>query len=107
MTQTGFVRISSNERFVPDARSPREALALLEKMTGLPDHIFWEDSVSLVSSRFVARDRLVGHRQVGDAHLLALALGRRGRLATFDRGVRDIVPASVAKERAVCVIAVE
>ena len=37
------------------------------------------------------RQRLLGHRQVTDAHLLALALRHRGRLAAFDRGIAELV----------------
>ena len=36
--------------------------------------------------------RVVGYRQVTDAHLLALAISRKGRLATFDRGVPALIP---------------
>jgi uncharacterized protein len=32
------------------------------------------------------------HAQVTDAHLLALAFRRGGRLATFDRGLVDLAP---------------
>lgn len=105
LTQTGFVRVSSNERVLPDARSPGEAIAVLEKITLVPGHVFWSDDVSLCASKFVSRNRLVGYRQVVDAHLLALALGRGGLLATFDRGVLEIVPDSVPAVHAVQVIA--
>lgn len=30
---------------------------------------------------------VIGHRQVTDAYLVALARGHRSRLATFDRGL--------------------
>ncbi len=104
LTQTAFVRVSSNGRVVPEARSPREALALLERIVALADHVFWSDDTSLVASRYVRREALVGHRQVTDAHLLALALKRRGTLATFDRAIRNLAPAGVPGERAVAVI---
>ena len=35
--------------------------------------------------------RVVGYRQVTDAHLLALAIRRRGGLATFDRALAELV----------------
>jgi hypothetical protein len=34
--------------------------------------------------------RLQGYRQLTDAYLLALAHGRKGVMATFDRGVRTL-----------------
>ena len=48
--------------------------------------------MSVARSEWVAAEKIVGHRQVTDAHLLALAIGRGGRLATFDRGVTGVVP---------------
>jgi predicted nucleic acid-binding protein len=36
---------------------------------------------------------------VTDAHLLAVALSRQGRLATFDRGIVDLVPAGYSPDR--------
>ncbi|GMV04495.1 MAG: hypothetical protein AMXMBFR53_07750 [Gemmatimonadota bacterium] len=36
---------------------------------------------------------MVVFRQVTDAHLLSLALRRGGRLATFDRGARELAGA--------------
>jgi predicted nucleic acid-binding protein len=70
----------------------------------LPGHVFWADDVSIVTSEFVDRRRLVGHRQVTDCHLLALALRRKGKLATFDAGIRDLVPSGTSPEMAVTVI---
>ena len=48
--------------------------------------------MSLATDEHLFRERLLGHRQVTDAHLLSLAIRHRGRLATFDRGILDLVP---------------
>lgn len=104
ITQSGFVRVSSNSRVVPQARSPIEAIQLLGRMLALPGHEFWSDDVSIVSSGHVARKKLMGHRQVTDAHLLALAIGRRGRLVTFDGGIAEIVPDSTSAAEVLHVI---
>jgi toxin-antitoxin system PIN domain toxin len=104
ITQSGFVRVSSNARVVPQARLPIEAIQLLARMLALPGHEFWSDEVSIVSSSHVAREKLVGHGQVTDAHLLALAIARRGLLVTFDGGVAEIVPDSASAAKALCVI---
>lgn len=48
--------------------------------------------------------KLQGHRQVTDAHLVALAIGRKGCMATFDEGVRQLVPKGRSREEAVRVI---
>ncbi len=96
--------MSSNARIVSEPRSPIEAIQLLERIVSLPHHEFWPDDVSIVSSRHVARRKLVGHGQVTDAHLLALALTHGGVLATFDGGVAEIVPDSTTAAKALHVI---
>jgi len=90
VTQSGFVRISSNKRAIPDARSPSEARVILRRITELPGHVFLSDDIEIASDQHIAWERLGSHSQITDAHLLALA-GRRGaRLATFDRGIVDL-----------------
>ena len=95
LTESGFVRVSSNRRVVPEARPPAEAMLLLRALTAFAGHTFWHDDISIARSRWVQADRIVGHGQVTDAHLVALTLRRRGRLVTFDRGVGDVLPSGV------------
>lgn len=104
MTETGFVRVSSNPTILPDARTPREAIALLKRITALPHHGFWKDDVRFAESPLVATDKVAGHRQVTDAHLVGLALGHRGRLVTLDAGIRTLVPEGRDPDEVVCVI---
>lgn len=92
MTESGFVRVSSNSRAIPEARGPAEALHLLGRIRAVPGHEFWSDDVSPTDPESEPFSRVVGYRQVTDAHLLSLAIRRRGRLATFDRGVLDLIP---------------
>lgn len=101
LTQSGFVRVSSNRQVIPEARTPREAIEVLGRIAAQPGHVFWEDDVALATSPFVARDRLMGYRQITDAHLLALTLSRGGRLATFDRGIVSLVPEGVDVDTAI------
>ena len=96
VTESGFVRVSTNVRVIPDARSPKQAIHLLRQIRQLPGHTFWEDDVSPVDSDATAFARVVGYRQVTDAHLLSLAMRRGGRLATFDRGVAELGPGQPA-----------
>ncbi len=104
LTQSGFVRISSNRKIVPTACSPREALVVLSQMVSQPGHVFWKDDVSIASSKWVARSKLVGYRQITDAHLLALALTKGGRLVTLDRAVLSLVPPNVEADEAVVLL---
>jgi predicted nucleic acid-binding protein len=90
VTQSGFVRVSSNRRAIPEARSPGEAREVLRRITALPGHVFWSDDIEIASCEHIAWERLGSHAQVTDAHLLALTIRRGGRLATFDRGLVDL-----------------
>jgi len=92
MTQSGFVRVSSNQAVIPEARSPGESVALLREILALPHHRFWVDDIPIAASEFVEMSKIFGFRQVTDAHLLALALRHGGCLATLDRNVRALVP---------------
>lgn len=103
-TQSGFVRVSANRTVLPEAKSPREALDLLRRITALPRHVFWADDIALTRSKWLAAEKLVGYRQVSDAHLLALALRRGGCLATLDGGIRDLVPDGISRSAAVHVL---
>jgi toxin-antitoxin system PIN domain toxin len=103
-TQAGFVRVSSNARAVADARTPAESIGLLRRIVALSDHVFWSDDVAVATSELVAPERLLGHRQVTDAHLVALALRHGGRLATLDAGVLQVVPPP--HDAASCVVVV-
>src|SRR3954471_14609928 len=86
LTQTGFVRISSNPSFSPAAVLPAEAIVLLQRITGLAGHVFWPDDVAIPDA-FAAFPLLGSHRQVTDGYLLSLAVAHDGVLATLDRGI--------------------
>ena len=50
------------------------------------------------------RDRVFGHQQVTDALLLAMAVQRGGKLATFDRRVENLAGKDAAVRSAIEVI---
>jgi len=87
MTQCGFVRVSSNPAFSPQAPSSAEALALLRANLNHPAHSFWPDDLDLRPTSNFAAEHLTGHQQVTDAYLLSLAIRHQGKLATLDRGI--------------------
>jgi uncharacterized protein len=105
ITQLGFVRISSNPKIIREAVSPREALALLEQMIALSAHQFWPDAIAPAQAPPLSSLALVGHRQVTDAYLLALAQHRKGKLATLDGGVAELMQSHKDRSRLVTVIA--
>ena len=82
-------------------------MALLRRITALPNHHFWPDDLRVAESRHVARSRIIGQQQVTDAHLAGLAIRHGGCLATFDRGVRSLVPPGALPEQAVEVVPAE
>jgi len=92
VTQSGFVRVSSNPRAIPQARSPADAHALLATIATLPGHEFWDDDVDLSTSRHFAWERIATHGHVTDAHLIAVAIRHKGQLVTLDRALAALVP---------------
>jgi toxin-antitoxin system PIN domain toxin len=101
ITQTGFVRISSNSSFSAAAVLPPEAVALLQRVTGLPGHGFWPDDLS-VPDAFGVNPPLGSHRQITDRYLLALAIAHDGVLATLDRGIAPLARAFPDRLELVC-----
>ena len=92
LTQIAFVRLLSNPVFSSNAPSPTDALALLQANLGHPTHTFWADDLSLVKALNPLIARLAGHQQVTDAYLLGLAIHKKGKLATMDRGALELLP---------------
>jgi hypothetical protein len=92
LTQCAFVRISSNRRIIPEAVTPREALALLEEVVRQESHTIWQDDIGVLDDR-IPSELLVGHRQITDAYLLGLAIRNEGRLVTLDTGISELLPA--------------
>jgi len=92
LTQAGCVRILSNPSFSSDAVTPQEALKLLSANLKHPSHVFWPDDVSFAEAVEPVQRQMIGHQQVSDAYLLGLAIHRKGRLATMDRGVFTLLP---------------
>jgi len=60
------------------------ATEVLDSLGGHPRHEFWEDHLPFVD---VSLRGVIGHRQVTDAYLAALARDHRGRLVTLDAGL--------------------
>lgn len=84
ITESGFVRVSSNPKALPSAIGIRAACGVLTALRGLDGHSFLSDDVSIGDSDV---PELAGYRQVTDAHLLTLARRSGMRLVTFDAGI--------------------
>jgi toxin-antitoxin system PIN domain toxin len=92
LTQNGVVRIMSQ----PGYPTPRPAAQVAERLAlacSATEHVFWPADVSLLDVGLIDWQRLLGHRQVTDAYLLALAVRQQGRLVTFDQRISvNVVP---------------
>jgi uncharacterized protein len=84
LTESGFVRVSSNPKVLPSPIGVEAARGVLAALRAADGHEFLVDDVSIVDADVPA---LAGHRQVTDAHLLTLARRRGMRLVTFDVGL--------------------
>jgi toxin-antitoxin system PIN domain toxin len=91
VTEAGFVRVSSNRAAIATATTPSLAMELLGEMTALQGHEFWPDDVRLVRGDYGDPDLIVSHRDVTDAHLLALADRKGGKLVTFDARIARLL----------------
>jgi uncharacterized protein len=91
-TECAFLRIISNRAFSSEALSIPNSVELLQRNLKHPDHRFWPDDLGAAQAMRVFQNRLVGHQQVTDAYLLALARKKGGKLATLDRSVAGLLP---------------
>ena len=92
LTQLAFVRISSNAKIISTAVSPRAAVQALGEMVALKGHVFWPDDLPVNDLASFTSKAMVGHRQVTDAYLIELAKRHKGKVATLDAGLADLLP---------------
>jgi uncharacterized protein len=69
--------------------SQTTASTVLAGLYASPRCEFWEDSISYTAADL---GHVIGHRQVTDAYLAALAARYGGRLATFDEALAQVLP---------------
>ncbi len=74
---------------VREGASAAEAAGVLGTIAANQRHQFWADDIDL---RHVTLSGVVGHRQVTDAYLAALARAHDSRLVTLDRGLAALHP---------------
>jgi len=98
VVEAGFVRILSNPAFSAYAVTPKEALEALEITTQHPAHRFWPDDLRVAEALAGLKNRLYGHQQVTDAYLLGLAIHHKGKLATLEQRLAEML-ADMPSER--------
>jgi toxin-antitoxin system PIN domain toxin len=84
VTESGFIRVSSNPKVLPSVITVGAARGVLSALCDAGGHRFLVNDVSLTDLDVPA---IVGHRQVTDVQLLTLARRHGTRLVTFDAGI--------------------
>jgi uncharacterized protein len=86
MTQGALIRVLLRLEAVPGVAV---ATRVLQGFTAHPRHKFWADELDYAQINWKG---VIGHRQVTDAYLAALARHNSGKLASFDRGLVALHP---------------
>ncbi|HLF95740.1 MAG TPA: TA system VapC family ribonuclease toxin [Methylococcaceae bacterium] len=86
LTQNGCIRIMAQPSY-PGFFPAAQVAARLAEAAANPDHAFWPANLSFLERGVLDWSRLLGHRQLTDAYLLALAVRNGGRFVTFDKRV--------------------
>jgi len=87
MTQNGFLRTASRLARARDPLSVPAVTQGLRAFTSSSEHEFWSEGLSLLDERLFDLTLARGHQQLTDIYLLALAVRRKGVLATFDQKI--------------------
>jgi len=91
LVENGFLRIMGSRRYPGGPGTPQAARSILSGLLASPGHQFWQDQLSLMSASDFPR--LPVSDDLTDVYLLALAVKRGGRFATFDAGIEaSLVP---------------
>ena len=101
LTELGYVRLSSNPRVIAAAGTPALAVQGLVQLRALRPQ-FWPNDYSPADETAFAR--LQGHNQVTDAYLLLLAHRHKGKLATFDAGIKALARELLGDDKRVLLI---
>lgn len=103
MTQNGCIRILSQPRY-PSPLPAVEVAQRLAEAAAHSSHEFWPDDISLLDTRHIHWSAVLGHRQVTDAYLLALAVAHGGRFVSFDRRIDLRTVPSASSEHLVVLV---
>jgi toxin-antitoxin system PIN domain toxin len=87
LTESGFVRVSSNPWALPSVTAPEAARAVLRALRQAGAHQFLPNNISFADDDLPP---IAGHRQVTDVQLLTLVRRNGMRLVTFDAGLMPI-----------------
>jgi len=103
ITQNGCIRIMSQPAY-PSPLPAAEVAERLGEAAASNEHRFWPDALNPVQEPALAWPRILGHRQVTDAYLLALAVSNGGRFVTFDKRISTQTVAGADAEQLVVLV---
>jgi toxin-antitoxin system PIN domain toxin len=104
ITESGCVRVLCTPAFTANPPSVHSAIRLIQAATesGSNHHSLRDDlPLSAVGARW--RNRL-GHKQITDAYLLALAMHHKAKLVTFDRRMEVLAPEGSVEREALVIL---
>jgi toxin-antitoxin system PIN domain toxin len=87
ITEHAVLRILGARSYLNTPGPPSRVAEMLDHLLAIGRHVFWTDDVRLLRSSDIDRNALTRAKQITDLHLLALAVRKGGRLATFDRRI--------------------
>ncbi len=99
LIENGVLRVLNLPGYSPFGAPGFEPVrAKLDEICSTHDHTFWPDDVSLRRDGVADWSRVLGHNQITDVYLLALAVAHKGCLATLDHRVAlSAVPGAAEK----------
>lgn len=103
LTENALVRILSNPAYPGRRTTLDDAIQRLDRFCSSGHHVFWPEDQSIRDAALFSPVHIVGHRQITDVYLLALAVRRDGRLATFDRNIPARAVAGATKDHLVVI----
>lgn len=87
LTENAFIRILGHANYPEFDGDTDDARAALQVLTSAPGHQFWSDALSITDSALFPE--LPASKHLTDVYLLALAIQRQGRFATFDERIKS------------------
>ena len=99
LTENGVLRVLNLPGYSSYGQAGFEAVrAQLDQLCEDTDHEFWPCDVTLRDDSKIDWSRVMGHNQITDVYLLALAVAHGGALATLDHRVAlNAVPGAQAR----------
>lgn len=95
ISENAFLRILGGNGYRNGPKSTQAASKLLETILAAPGHQFWVDDISMLNKLYFPK--LPASKHLTDLYLLALAVKRGGRFATFDQNIDPtLIPGGAA-----------